>query len=72
MRNVLIAVDLAKDVFELAVAHSPGRVVERKRLTRLQFERFWNTREPSTYRRRTARSPAGPRSSPVRWSTSNP
>src|SRR5688500_2673721 len=46
MRNVLIAVDLAKDVFEIAVAQPSGRVLERKRLTRLQFERFWSTREP--------------------------
>jgi transposase len=45
MCNLLIAVDLAKDVFEVAVAKPSGKVVERKRLSRLQFERFWTTRE---------------------------
>jgi len=46
MSNLLIAVDLAKDVFEVAVAKPSGKVVERKRLTRAQFERFWEMREP--------------------------
>jgi transposase len=39
-------VDLAKDVFEIAGANGNGRIIERKRLTRPQFERFWNIREP--------------------------
>ncbi|MGH7472034.1 MAG: IS110 family transposase [Longimicrobiales bacterium] len=42
----MIAVDLAKHVFELAVATQSGRIAERKRLTRSQFERFWATRIP--------------------------
>ncbi len=46
MSKVTIAVDLAKDVFELAVATAAGKILERKRLTRPQFERFWQTREP--------------------------
>lgn len=46
MKNVVIAVDLAKDVFEIAVAEKSGRIVERRRMTRSQFERFWATREP--------------------------
>lgn len=46
MQSITIAVDLAKDVFELAVATSSGRITERKRLSRAQFERFWSTREP--------------------------
>lgn len=46
MQNVTIAVDLAKDVFELTVATAAGKVTERKRLTRPQFERFWSTRQP--------------------------
>ena len=45
MGNVTIAVDLAKDVFEVAVAKPSGKIIERKRLTRAQFERFWQTRE---------------------------
>jgi transposase len=46
MSKLTIAVDLAKDVFEIAVAKPSGRILERKRLTRPQFERFWQTREP--------------------------
>ncbi|HEV2125937.1 MAG TPA: IS110 family transposase [Chloroflexota bacterium] len=46
MSKVTIAVDLAKDVFEIAVALPSGKIIERKRLTRAQFERFWQTKEP--------------------------
>jgi transposase len=38
-------VDLAKNVFELAVADEKGRVIERQRLTRAQFERWFRNRE---------------------------
>ncbi|MQA29904.1 MAG: hypothetical protein GEU82_08705 [Luteitalea sp.] len=34
-----VAVDLAKDVFQVALADRGGHVVERRRLTRRQFER---------------------------------
>jgi transposase len=34
------AVDLAKDVFEVAVANRAHRIVDRRRLTRRQFETF--------------------------------
>jgi transposase len=47
MNNVVIAVDLAKDVFEVAVATRFGKITERRRMTRAQFERFWQTRQPS-------------------------
>jgi transposase len=46
MPNVMIAGDLAKEVFEVAVSASAGRINERRRLSRLQFERFWSQREP--------------------------
>jgi transposase len=46
MSKLVIAVDIAKDVFELAVARPSGKIIGRKRLTRSQFERFWSTREP--------------------------
>ena len=46
MKKLVIAVDIAKDVFELAVAQKSGHILERKRLTRARFERFWQTREP--------------------------
>ena len=39
-----VAVDLAKNVFQIAVADSTWRVVERHRLTRMQFERFFANR----------------------------
>jgi transposase len=45
MPIVMIAVDLAKDVFEVAISASTGRITERRRLSRLQFERFWCERE---------------------------
>ena len=40
MDTTTIAVDLAKDVFEVACATSAGRIVERRRFTRHQFQRF--------------------------------
>ena len=46
MSSVIIAVDLAKHVFELAVSIRGGRITERKRLSRPQFERFWCDRLP--------------------------
>ena len=46
MSSVIIAVDLAKHVFELAVSTGAGRITERKRLSRSQFERFWSDRPP--------------------------
>jgi transposase len=46
MPNLIIAVDLAKDVFEVDVSASAGRISERRRLSRLQFERSWSQREP--------------------------
>jgi transposase len=46
MSTVTIAVDLAKNVFEIAVAGRTGTICERKRLSRPQFEQFWGTRVP--------------------------
>jgi transposase len=43
MDATTVAVDLAKDIFEVAVANRAGRILERKRLTRRQFERFIDT-----------------------------
>jgi transposase len=43
MDATTIGVDLAKTVFELALANAAWRVVGRKRLTRPQFERFLAT-----------------------------
>ena len=43
MDATTVAVDLAKDVFEVATANRAGRIIERKRLTRRQFEAFIDT-----------------------------
>jgi transposase len=40
MDAATVAVDLAKDIFEIALANRASRVIERRRLTRRQFERF--------------------------------
>jgi len=40
MDATTVAVDLAKEIFEVALANRAGRIVDRKRLTRRQFERF--------------------------------
>lgn len=40
-----VAVDLAKSVFQLAVADASWKVTESHRLTRSQFERFFDNRE---------------------------
>jgi hypothetical protein len=40
MDATTVAVDLAKNVFEIAVADANWRVTERTRLTRSQFQRF--------------------------------
>lgn len=45
MNATTVAVDLAKNVFELAVADEQGRVIERERLTRAQFERWFGNRD---------------------------
>jgi transposase len=45
MFTVTIAVDLAKNVFEIAVAGRAGTIQVRKRLSRGQFERFWHMRK---------------------------
>lgn len=45
MNATTVAVDLAKNVFELAVADEMWRVIERCRLTRVQFERWFANRQ---------------------------
>lgn len=48
MQDTTIAVDLAKSVFEVAVSQEPGRVEQRRRLSRGQFERFLARQAPAT------------------------
>ena len=45
-RATTLAVDLAKDVFELAFADAGGRIIERKRLRRGPFAVCLNNRTP--------------------------
>jgi transposase len=40
MNATTIAVDLSKSVFQVSIANRAGRIVERKRLSRQQYERF--------------------------------
>ena len=40
MERTTIAVDLAKSVFEVAVANERGQILERKRLGRASFRRL--------------------------------
>jgi transposase len=39
-----VAIDLAKNVFELAAADEDGKIVERRRLSRAQLERYFENR----------------------------
>lgn len=43
-KSMTIAVDVAKDVFEVAVADEKSRIVERARLSRAKFPRFFDNR----------------------------
>lgn len=45
MNATTVAVDLAKNVFELALADGQWKIVERARLTRAQFERWFDNRK---------------------------
>jgi hypothetical protein len=47
MNATTVAVDLAKSVFQLAVADEHWRIVETQRLTRTQFERWFANRSVS-------------------------
>lgn len=46
MATVTIAADLAKNVFEIAIAGRAGTIQHRKRMSRPQFESFWATQPP--------------------------
>ena len=49
MNSTVIAVDLAKDVFEIAVASRAGKIQERLRLNRPQFHKLLIQREPAEF-----------------------
>jgi transposase len=45
MKDTTIAVDIAKDVFEIAVSNKPGKIHETNRVTRAKFLKFFSNRE---------------------------
>jgi transposase len=47
MNATTIAVDLSKSVFQVSLANHTGRIVERKRLSRQQYERFLAEQPPA-------------------------
>lgn len=47
MNDTVVAIDIAKSVFELALSRYPGRVDERKRLTRLQLNVYLSNQAPA-------------------------
>lgn len=48
MKDTLIAVDLAKTVFEVAVSRHPGKVAEQHRFSRDKFVAWFGSRQPAT------------------------
>ena len=48
MHHTTIAVDLAKNIFKIAVSDRPGRITERHRLSRSKFQRFFAEHLPAT------------------------
>jgi hypothetical protein len=48
MKPTTIAVDLAKNVFEIAVSHHPGRVAKRHRLSRTRLQPFFAQQPQAT------------------------
>ena len=59
MQSTLIAVDLAKNVFEIAVSRKPGKVAERHRLSRARFLTFFAERQPAVVLLRPTRPHRG-------------
>jgi transposase len=47
MKSTTIAVDLAKNVFQIAVSYHPGKVAETHRISRNRFLRFFAERKPA-------------------------
>ena len=45
MHATTVAVDLAKSVFQIAIADEKWKVIEQQRLTRSQFERWFHNRD---------------------------
>ena len=48
MKSTTIAVDVAKEVLEVAVSVRPGQVIQQKRLSRTAFMKFCTDQPPAT------------------------
>ena len=48
MNHTTIAVDLAKNVFEIEVSHEPGKISEQKRVNRARLVSFFAKRPGAT------------------------
>lgn len=48
MKHTTVAVDIAKNVFEIAVSDKPGRVAQQKRVSSERFLHFFATLGPAT------------------------
>ena len=48
MKDRTIAVDLAKNVFEIGISEQPGHVDKTLRLSRAKFLKFFVNQEPAT------------------------
>jgi len=49
MKSTTIAVDVAKEVLEVAVSVYPGQVSEQKRLSRTAFTKYCTDQPPGTF-----------------------
>ena len=49
MQSTTIAVDVAKEVLEVAVSVHPGQVREQRRLSRTAFMKFCTDQPPATF-----------------------
>jgi hypothetical protein len=58
MSTVTIAVDRAKNVFELVIANHAGRIRQRKRFSHSRFEQYGERRHPAASSWRRARAPS--------------
>lgn len=47
INTTTIPVNLAKHVFQVAIARHPGKIAEQRRLSGAQFRRFLAKRQPS-------------------------
>jgi hypothetical protein len=63
--DTLVAVDIAKEVFEVGVSDRPGHVARRRRLARYELLEFFAQLPPATARLTTGR--AGSRSWDTWW-----